>query len=417
MKFLGVTLASLGLASAATVAKKVNYDDWKVYRVNVGNNAAKLNDVVSKLQLELWKGKPSTSSVVDVMVPPSQVNAFEASTSDIETKVMHDNLGLSITDEDTFHVYAAGAAPNATWFNSYHSFADHQQWINDLAAAYPTNSEVISAGKSLEGRDIRGIHIWGSGGKGSKKGVVWHGTVHAREWITTMVVEYAAYQLLTSKDATTAGFKDTYDFYIFPIVNPDGFVYSQTTDRLWRKNRQSTPSTSCVGRDINRNWPNHWDQRAGASTSPCAQDYKGPSEGDGVETKALKAQLDSISAGKGVQLYMDIHSYSQLWMYPYGYTCSGTLPNAAKNKALTDGAIAAIKGVHGTVFTGGPICNTIYQVSGASVDYAYENAKATYSMTIELRDTGNYGFVLPANQILPSGEETWAGLSYLLKNM
>jgi carboxypeptidase A4 len=156
MKFLGVTLASLGLASAASVAKKVNYDDWKVYRVNVGNNAAKVNDVVSKLQLELWKGKPSTSSVVDVMVPPSQVNAFEASTSDIETKVMHDNLGLSITDEDTFHVYAAGAAPNATWFNSYHSFADHQQWINDLAAAYPANSEVVSAGKSLEGRDIRG---------------------------------------------------------------------------------------------------------------------------------------------------------------------------------------------------------------------------------------------------------------------
>jgi len=38
-------------------------------------------------------------------------------------------------------------------------------------------------------------------------------------------------------------------------------------------------------------------------------------------------------------------------------------------------------------------------------------------MTVELRDTGNYGFVLPANQILPSAEEAWAGLAYLLKNM
>lgn len=81
---------------------------------------------------------------------------------------------------------AAGAAPNATWFNSYHAIADHHNWIADLAAAYPQNSEVISAGKSVESRDIKGIHIWGSGGKGSKKGVVWHGTVHAREWITTM---------------------------------------------------------------------------------------------------------------------------------------------------------------------------------------------------------------------------------------
>lgn len=186
---------------------------------------------------------------------------------------------------------------------------------------------------------------------------------------------------------------------------------------MWRKNRQSTPSASCVGRDINRNWPSHWDQRGGASTSPCAQDYKGPSAGDGVETKALKAQLDSIAAGKGVQLYMDIHSYSQLWMFPAGFSCTATVPNSAKYRQLTDGAIAALKAVHGTTFTGGDICNTIYQVSGDSVDYANENAKATYSMTIELRDTGNYGFVLPANQIVPSGEETWAGLSYLLKNM
>jgi carboxypeptidase A4 len=246
----------------------------------------------------------------------------------------------------------------------------------------------------------------------SKSGANW-----AHNCWQDRTVEYAAYQLLTSADPTVAGFKDTYDFYIFPIVNPDGFAFSQTSDRLWRKNRQSTPTTSCVGRDINRNWPNHWDLPQGASTSPCAQDYKGPSSGDGVETKLLKSQLDSIAAGKGVQLYMDIHSYSQLWMYPYGYTCSGVLPEAAKNQNLTDGAIAAIKAVHGTVFEGGPICNTIYQVSGSSVDYAFEQAKATYSMTVELRDTGRYGFVLPPAQIVPAVEETWAGLTYLVKNM
>jgi murein tripeptide amidase MpaA len=117
---------------------------------------------------------------------------------------MHENLGASIAEENEFSVYAgkpnrtsvidfdnnvpiAGLAPNSTWFNSYHSIADHQKWVSDLVAAYPSNSEVVSAGKSVEGRDIKGIHIWGSGGKGSQKAVVWHGTVHAREWITTMV--------------------------------------------------------------------------------------------------------------------------------------------------------------------------------------------------------------------------------------
>ncbi|KAJ4336079.1 hypothetical protein N0V87_005659 [Didymella glomerata] len=420
MKFLGITLASLGLASAASVSNKqrVSYDDWKVFRVNGPSNTAKFQEVVQKLQLDVWKGKPSSGDVVDVSVAPEQLSAFEDATKDFETKIMHENLGASISDENTFSVYAAGAVPNATWFNSYHSLADHYQWISDLAAAYPSNAEVISAGKSVEGRDIKGIHIWGSGGKGSQKAVVWHSTVHAREWITTMVNEYAAYQLLTSTDATTAAFKNKYDFYIFPVVNPDGFYFTQNSNRLWRKNRQSTPSASCIGRDINRNWAHKsWGQAQGASTSPCDEDYKGPSAGDGVETKALKAQLDSLAAGKGIQLYMDIHSYSQLWMYPYGYTCNGAVPNSASYASLTKGAIAAVKAVHGTTFTGGPICNTIYQVSGDSVDYALENAGTKYSMTVELRDTGNYGFVLPANQIKPSGEEMWAGLAYLLKNM
>ncbi|OSS49479.1 hypothetical protein B5807_05619 [Epicoccum nigrum] len=420
MKLLGVTLASLGLVSAASVSNQqaVSYDQFKVFRVNGPSNTDKFQEVVKKLQLDVWKGKPSSGDVVDVSVAPEQLSAFQDATKGLDTKIMHENLGASIADENTFSVYAAGAAPNATWFNSYHSLADHNQWLTDLAAAYPSNAEIVSAGKSLEGRDIKGIHIWGSGGKGSQKAVVWHSTVHAREWITTMVNEYAAYQLLTSTDATTAAFKNKYDFYIFPVVNPDGFAFTQSSNRLWRKNRQTTPTASCIGRDINRNWAHKsWGQAQGASTSPCAEDYKGPSAGDGVETKALKAQLDGLAKGKGIQLYMDIHSYSQLWMYPYGYTCSGSLPNSASYASLTKGAIAAVKAVHGTTFTGGPICNTIYQVSGDSVDYALENAGAKYSMTVELRDTGNYGFVLPANQILPSSEEMWAGLAYLLKNM
>jgi carboxypeptidase A4 len=106
MKFLGVTLASLGLVSAATVTKKVSYDDWKVYRVNIGSNADQFKSVLSKLKLETWKGKPATSDVVDVMVPPSQISDFEASTADIDTAVMHENLGASIADEEVFSIYA-----------------------------------------------------------------------------------------------------------------------------------------------------------------------------------------------------------------------------------------------------------------------------------------------------------------------
>jgi murein tripeptide amidase MpaA len=78
---------------------------------------------------------------------------------------------------------------------------------------------------------------------------------------------------------------------------------------------------------------------------------------------------------------------------------------------------SAIKAVYGTTYKYGPICSTIYQATGTSVDYANDVSKSKYTFTIELRDTGTYGFVLPASQILPTGKETWAGFRYLLLNM
>ncbi|KAJ4385113.1 hypothetical protein N0V85_008229, partial [Neurospora sp. IMI 360204] len=86
-------------------------------------------------------------------------------------------------------------------------------------------------------------------------------------------------------------------------------------------------------------------------------------------------------------------------------------------QSLARGAVAAIKAVYGTTFNYGPICTTIYKTTGTSVDYAFDVTGADYSFTLELRDTGANGFVLPAGQILPSGVEAWAGVKYLLANM
>lgn len=82
--------------------------------------------------------------------------------------------------------------------------------------------------------------MWGNGGPG-KPAVLWHGTVHAREWIVapvnaelkialmcanvTQTLEYITKQLIDgykSGDNLTQTFLNNYDFYIFPIVNPDG---------------------------------------------------------------------------------------------------------------------------------------------------------------------------------------------------
>lgn len=199
--------------------------------------------------------------------------------------------------------------------------------------------------------------------------------------------------------------------------NPQGFLYTQTNDRLWRKNRQTTSGSTCLGHDINRNWPYQWALSGGASTDPCAQDFKGVSAGDAPETASLVAKLASIKAAQGLKLYIDWHAYSQLLMTPYGYSCTAVSAKNDEYQTLADGAADAIASLYGTQFITGPICTTIYQATGASVDYVADVTKADYSFTVELRDTGANGFVLPPAQILPSGQEAFEGVKYLIANV
>lgn len=209
------------------------------------------------------------------------------------------------------------SVPSEAWFTAYHSFADHQQFLRDLQGSFTSQSEIVTAGTSFQNRPINGIHIWGSGGKGSRPAIVLHGTVHAREWISTMTVEYVAWQLLTryGTDGAVKAVLDRFDFYIMPVANPDGFVYTQTTNRLWRKNRQTLSGSSCVGRDPNRNWPYKWELTGGASTDPCSETFKGRAGADTPEIRALKSQIDALAAGRGIRMYLDVHSYGNylLW--------------------------------------------------------------------------------------------------------
>ncbi|KAL8926808.1 MAG: hypothetical protein Q9172_001624 [Xanthocarpia lactea] len=405
--------------SSLIVPRKVNYDGYKVVRLSVGSSLSKVKSLIQDLSLSTWNGGPEADAEVDIVVPADKVADFESGTKDLEKMVMHENLGASISEESDHSDYRIGTA-NGSYFNTYHPYAEHLQFLTDLAATYPSNAEVVTIGNSLQGKAITGIHFYGTGLKGQRPAVVFHGTVHAREWITAMVTEYFAYSFLSgsASDTNVRNLLNKYDYYIFPVVNPDGFVYTQTNDRLWRKNRQSTSGSSCLGHDINRNWNYQWDTPGGASSDPCAQDFKGRAPADAPETVVLANFLNKLAASaQKLKLFIDYHSYSQLFLTPYGYSCTVVAANNAEYQTLARGVVAAIKAVYGTVFKAGPICPTIYQVSGGSVDYVADVTKAQYSFTAELRDTGRFGFVLPANQILPSGVEAFAGLRWLLGNL
>jgi murein tripeptide amidase MpaA len=249
---------------------------------------------------------------------------------------------------------------------------------------------------------------------------LYHGTVHAREWIAAPVVEYITRQLIlgyNAGDEEVQSFLDKYDFYVIPIVNPDGFVYSQVADRLWRKNRQPGPAGStCVGRDINRNWEFGWDANPlGASTNPCSQTYKGARPADSPENAALDAFARKLRDGAGIKLYIDWHSYGQYILSPFGYKETLYAPELGKWTKASSILSEVIRdsSERRTTFTFGPSGATLYTTTGAAPDHMYSIGRADWSFTIELPDTGDNGFVLPPEAIRGAAEEQWEGQKVL----
>ena len=99
-----------------------------------------------------------------------------------------------------------------------------------------------------------------------------------------------------------------YYYSIIPVVNVDGYKYTWSTDRLWRKNRTPNDNSTCIGTDINRNWGDHWGGE-GASPDPCSNTYRGESAFSEIEPLSLSSYISSF---EDVAAYIDFHSYGQL---------------------------------------------------------------------------------------------------------
>ncbi|ORY18822.1 hypothetical protein BCR34DRAFT_596037 [Clohesyomyces aquaticus] len=412
--FLLTSYISLVVSLAPRETGSVSYDGYQVFRVNTGNHLSSVLEKLSNLKFDKWEETPKN---IDIVLPPDQVAAFEA--LGFDAQVMHKNLGDAIAVEAPSGSAKKRSVNDPSWFNNYQTYDNHVRYFMDLQAAFPKNSKLISAGKSYEGREIYGLHLWGKDGPG-KPAVIYHGTVHAREWIATPVVEYITLQVLNeyrnSNGNTPYPSLGSYDFYIFPIVNPDGFLYSQKTDRLWRKNRQPGPNNSpCYGRDINRNWEYSWHAHdRGSSPNPCEDTYRGEAPLDAPETKALDTYMRKIRDRQGIKLFIDWHSYAQSLLCPFGSNETLYAPSLGQwltGLSWTSDAIY-YNGAYNTTFVYGPSGATLYSTTGSSLDHMYVVGRAEWSYTFELRDKSG-GFVLSPDQIRPSAIEQWEGQKQL----
>ncbi|KAH9388434.1 carbamoyl-phosphate synthase (glutamine-hydrolyzing) cpa2 [Tyrophagus putrescentiae] len=411
--FLAALLPTLCLTGNFTRndQRPVDFSRHMVIRIQPSNikHIKQLKKLELEYEMDFWNPvMPNMRPVLTVIDPPRSQFITALNNSQIGYEVVHQNL-KQVVDQERQEMVMASKNRRDLKFdyeNQYHTYEEIIQQIKHLATTYPAKATYINVGTSYEGREIPALAI----GSGSKVVFLECGS-HSREWVTIAFGTWVSNALIN--DASHSALLSTYKFIVVPVLNVDGFVYTHTIDRVWRKTRSKTEELYCKGVDLNRNWATSFCTE-GASTHPCLENYCGKSAFSEAEAKQLSELVNQFKAQ--AVAYFAIHSYSQKWMYPYGYKTA--LPaNAAKLKEISQAGIAAIKAVNNLTFIEGPHATAIYIVSGSSIDWAYEAAGIQASFLLEMRDEGQFGFLLPANQIKPACLETWAGIKAALSKI
>nr|XP_018260376.1 uncharacterized protein I303_07294 [Kwoniella dejecticola CBS 10117]OBR82534.1 hypothetical protein I303_07294 [Kwoniella dejecticola CBS 10117] len=241
---------------------------------------------------------------------------------------------------------------------------------------------------------------------------------HGREWVGPSSALYFLHHLLlratTEPNSDAAILLKSFRFTIIPQINPDGYAYSREKSRLWRKNRQDVGGKgNCLGIDLNANWGYKW--RASKATA-CSEGYGGKEAFEAYETKAISEYLSSAAErGNRVRAFVDLHSYGQLFMFPFAHSCDDFPPDAEMLMEAGLGVAKAMRTQQGEGYEAGQACDLTYRAPGDAIDYTYGVTDVRWSYSAELRDTGTYGFMLPPKLIRPTADEVTAGLMYLAK--
>jgi len=262
----------------------------------------------------------------------------------------------------------------------------------------------IAIGSSYIGNPIYALHL-AEDTTNTKPVVIIQCGIHAREWITPTHCLWLIDQLL-HEDPDGPALLDLLSFIIVPVLNVDGYDFTHTSNRLWRKNRQPNSGSTCIGTDLNRNYGYGW-SGPGASNNPCSETYYGSGAYSTPEVTAARNLVEKyVSLGTLVS-YWDLHAYGSLWMSAWGYTCNSYPIDYDDMDYVMNQATTACRLVNGRQYAYGPICSTIYQASGSSVDFGYGEAGIIHSYTTEVAGSN---FTPPTSSIIPLSQEIYAGI-------
>jgi|CXWL01.1.fsa_nt_gi carboxypeptidase T len=264
----------------------------------------------------------------------------------------------------------------------YHNYDRTVKALDAIAASAPDVVSKFSIGKSLQGKDLWALRLT-RGAKGAaasaKPGIVFLGTHHAREHLSTEIPLMLAKHLADNRaQPEIAKLLDTRDIYIIPMVNPDGVEYDISDGKYHMHRKNMAPNhDGTTGVDLNRNYGYGWGGK-GASSNPNNDTYRGPSAFSEPETQAVKAFVESH---KNLKILLSYHTFSELILYPWGRT-----NDPLDDKPAHDAYIAM--GAEMGKMTGykPQQASSLYIVSGDTCDWAWGQHKI-FCFTFELTPT------------------------------
>lgn len=302
-------------------------------------------------------------------------------------------------------------AHDDAWFSNYKQFADIITHFNAIAGARPDIASMSDVGDSLQGNSIYALTITGpdtpQNPRADRPVVLWNGGQHAREWVSPMTVSYLASRFVADygSDPRVTDLVNNTRIVIVPVMNPDGYLHTWSSERYWRKNRRNNGGS--FGVDLNRNWGYEWGGQ-GASTSPSDDTYRGTGPFSEPETQVMRDL--AISYGDDLVAHIDYHTYSQLILWPFGYAEGVQTPEPDRTffDELATAMSDEILDYSGVFYD--PIQSVdLYPAAGDSSDWFYGELGAK-SLTIELRPAdgaGFGGFDPDPSIILPTARENY----------
>jgi hypothetical protein len=294
----------------------------------------------------------------------------------------------------------------ATATTVYRSYDDPVRgvlaFIDSMARTNPRIS-VDTIGRSYEGRPMLAVKIGPKDDAPSRPNVLYMATYHAREWAAADF----ALRLITYLANPPAGntrvdsLLQTRDIWVIPVANPDGYEYTFTSDRLWRKTR-SPQAGGAFGVDMNRNHRQNWGfDDIGSSPDPSSDIYRGPSPASEIEVRNIEA----FHAAHPPVVSVSYHTYAGLLLYPpgavYGQLASDlaiyrTLAGTNVHSAVTDHLVGSSRS-----FYAPSSAWMLYTTNGEYNDWAgtkYGTISFTPEMTSGYTGSAYYGFEFPDDE-------------------